>query len=415
LSACQPCGWSYVGFGKKVGMKKKVTGGSRRGGNASSAGRVIFRGVVLAARGMALFLGIYTAISLLASLSGGGYNANAWWIDMSRVTRILALGMQLFLTVALVAFGFASPRRLRYRAGAAVLFSVFAVLALQDALRVFAVNAQGLVRLGFPIPFSLFIMLTFVGLAAAVFAGHRVLPGGGVALDVGAGSDAGSLSDAGCAGLQSAVGTSRVQSAKRMGLSRFVSIFVITLSFVISGILFTLGQIVCFGMTDYRTKVDAIVVFGARSYPSGRLSGALNDRVDKGIELYNQGYTSVLIMSGGIAADGANEALAMQQYAIAQGVPESAIIMDCEGANTELSVANTLRIARENGFKTIGAVSSFYHMPRIKMFFLSSGHDVVTVPATMNREGASSIKTTMREIPAWWYYWFKLAFGFGIS
>jgi uncharacterized SAM-binding protein YcdF (DUF218 family) len=266
-----------------------------------------------------------------------------------------------------------------YRLAAALLFVFFAVLALQNALQVIRVASLGYVRLGFPVPFSVFIMLAFLLLAGFVFFGHSLIP---------------------------------TDSPSDSYLLRLLTILTIVAAVVLSGIAFPLGQVVCFGMTDYTTKVDAVVVFGARAYPSGALSGALSDRVDKGIELYHAGYTPILIMSGGTSSDGVNEAAAMRRYALDRGVPDEAIIVEPDGTNTEQSVANTLRIAVENGYQKIGAVSSFYHMPRIKMFFLSSGHDVVTIPATMSREGVgSSVRTTIREIPAWWYYWFKLALG----
>ena len=330
-----------------------------------------------AVRGLALFLGIYAALSLLTAFAGGNYNANAWWIDMSHIPSIISWFLQLCLTATLIAFTFKVPRLLFWRLSATLLFICFALIALQNALLVYALADQGSIKLGFSLPFSLFIMAAFLALALAVFFGYRVM--------------------------------SKTLST-RQKQPRWATALVIILSLCLSGIAFPLGQTVCFGMTDYRQEVDAVVIFGAQVYPSGRLSQALAGRVDKGIELYQQGYTPVLIMSGGTGVEGINEAEAMRQYAIDRGVPAQAIIIDPSGNSTELTVAHTLVIAEQYGFHHLAAVSSFYHMPRIKMFFLSSGSDVLTVPADLTSEGSSALFTTFREVPGWWFYWFKQVF-----
>ncbi|MCL2137423.1 MAG: YdcF family protein [Coriobacteriia bacterium] len=338
--------------------------------------------IVSFVRGMAFFMGTYSLISLYAVLRGGYYNANMWWIDLTDIPQALGLTIQLCVSIALIAFFIRVPTKLVWRTAGAALCVVFALFALHNALSVYEVVRLGYVKLGFSPPFSVFVMLAFIVFTVAVFFSYRSLP---------------DPSD------------SPEAKARKPFKARFLSFCTITLAVILCGIAFPLGQFVCFGMTEYQGSVDAVVVLGARVYPSGTLSPALAGRVDKAIELYHLGYTPVLIMSGGNAGDGMNEALAMRLYAIDHGVPSDAIIVDTEGSNTENTVINTIRIAEEHGFKTIGAVSSFYHMPRIKMFFLSYGMDVLTYPADGTKEGASTVRTAMREIPGWWFYWFKMA------
>lgn len=55
-------------------------------------------------------------------------------------------------------------------------------------------------------------------------------------------------------------------------------------------IAFPLLQMGAFGKTDYRRSVQAIVVFGARTYADGSLSLALADRVRTACHLYSSGY-----------------------------------------------------------------------------------------------------------------------------
>jgi len=99
--------------------------------------------------------------------------------------------------------------------------------------------------------------------------------------------------------------------------------------------------------------------------------------------------------------------VAMSTYAQQLGVPAAAIIVDPDGDSTQLTVANTLPIVRERGFTTLGAVSSYYHLARVKMLYLAAGQNVVTVPADGAKEGPSAFKAALREIPGWWYYWFR--------
>jgi uncharacterized SAM-binding protein YcdF (DUF218 family) len=88
-------------------------------------------------------------------------------------------------------------------------------------------------------------------------------------------------------------------------------------------------------------------------------------------------------------------------------VPARCVIVDGQGSSTELTVANTVAIAERLGLRRIAAVSSYYHLPRIKMLFLEAGCDVLTVPSHGEREAASLWRSTLREVPAWWYYWLK--------
>ena len=343
--------------------------------------------LVTMSRGLAFFFGAYAALSLVGVVFGGSYNTNSWWIDLSLLPPFVYRLAQISVTCALLLFCFKVPRKLVWRIVGTVICVFFGCIALQNALKVFEVAERGLVTLGFPVPFSLFIMCAFVLLALAMFFGHRALPA--VVADV-----------------SQVTVVSKAEEVKKKAPSRLATVVVSGLTLMLCGVAFPLGQIFCFGLTDYRTPVDAVVIFGAQVYSDGRLSMTLANRVNAGIELYEQGYTPVLIMSGGTGWEGVNEAEAMKNYAIDKGVPASAILVDGQGNTSELTVVNTLAIAEQQGFKRIGAVSSFYHLARIKMLYQHGGQDVSTVPASSAGEGGATLRAAMREIPGWWYYWF---------
>jgi uncharacterized SAM-binding protein YcdF (DUF218 family) len=328
-------------------------------------------------RGLAFFLGTYAALSLLASIFQQSYNPNTWWIDLSWLPGIISYALQAALVAVLFVHCFKVFKQPFWRTIAALVCLCFGAIALRDALRVLAVANAGYVRLGFPVPFSTFIMAAFLVLAVAVFFGNRA------------------------------------QFDAPGKLRRWATATLSVLMLMLCGIAFPIGQLYCFGLTDYRAEVDAVVIFGAQVHPSGVLSGTLASRVDKGIELYEQGYTPLLIMSGGTGIEGVNEAEAMRRYAIERGVPAEAILLDREGNNSELTVLHTIALAEAYNLNRIVAVSSSYHLPRIKMLFLSHGFDVLTVPTDGIKEAGSLYTAGIREIPGWWFYWFKFVFALG--
>jgi len=364
---------------------------------------------VTIARGLAFFVAAYASLSLVALALSSSYNANAWWIDLSFMPSFLNLVSQLVLIAVLYVFAFWAGIRPWMRRAAAVVCVLFACFALSNMLGVYNAAEAGDVRLGFPVPFSFFIMCMFAFIAAAMLVGvssssrnSRLRPGAGHAIHGQHSRDSGATSPA---DEQHAFSQWELppRSRARRG---WKTVLVMALTVIVVGILFPLGQVFCFGMTDYRTRVDAAVVLGAHVMPNGMPTLALRDRLDAAIGLYEEGLVPVLIMSGGIDVDGVSEGLAMRDYAVAQGVPAAAILVDEYGSNTELTARNTVRICKEQGFERVAAVSTFYHMARIKMLYLSEGFDVRTVPAPFDPQDSSILLTTLREVPGWWYYWF---------
>ncbi|MCL1847203.1 MAG: YdcF family protein [Coriobacteriia bacterium] len=331
------------------------------------------------ARGVALFIALYALLSSLGVLLGNHYNQNVWWIDLTQLPLAAGVILQAALIIALSVFAFHVPRSLAARIGGALICLIFAVLAFYNTAEVFQVRNAGGVTLGFPLPFSFFIALAFLLLTFVYFFGNPLLHG-------------------------------KARKGAQLKPRRKTTITIMTLTVLLMGILFPWGQIYCFGTTDYKNPVDATVVLGAQVYPNGTPSRALADRLDAAIRLYKLGETPILIMSGGIDSSGVSEAVAMRDYAIRQGVPESAILIDEYGNNTEATARNTIKLCEQYGYEHIGAVSSFYHMARIKMLFLANGHDVYTRPAPINPLDRTIFPTMLREIPGWWYYWFSNIF-----
>ena len=124
---------------------------------------------------------------------------------------------------------------------------------------------------------------------------------------------------------------------------------------------------------------DAILVLG----------GGDGSRQDRAIELYQQGYAPLLISSGespllpdydeSYAALGAN-------YMVARGIPREAILLLEETTSTQEEAAQSLQLAREQGFTSLLVVTDQYHTRRAWMAFRrayrGSGLQTTMVAAT---------------------------------
>lgn len=91
------------------------------------------------------------------------------------------------------------------------------------------------------------------------------------------------------------------------------------------------------GFTETPEKADAIIVLGA-SVRGNTVSLTLAKRLDKALQMYEAGYSEVIIVSGDHGTKDYNEVRAMQKYLAERGVPETCIFMDHAGFSTYDSV-----------------------------------------------------------------------------
>ena len=168
---------------------------------------------------------------------------------------------------------------------------------------------------------------------------------------------------------------------------------------------FPVAQILSFGGTDYRRDADAIVVFGAKAYADGRASLTLADRVRTACALWRDGRAPVLFLSGGPGEGDVHETEAMRRVALAEGVPDQAIVLDRSGVSTRATVDDAALWLRRGGLSRVLAVSHGYHLPRVKLLFERAGIAAFTVPARESRAVAKTPWFVAREVAAWWVAW----------
>ena len=140
------------------------------------------------------------------------------------------------------------------------------------------------------------------------------------------------------------------------------------------------------------------IVFGARVYPSGRLSGMLRDRVETGVALYQAGKVEKLLMTGDNSRADYNEPDAMKAHAVSLGVPAADIQVDYGGRRTYDSCYRARDI-----FQVSSAilVTQGFHLPRALYLCDQLGLPAVGVASDISRYDPRSVAwSETREIPA---------------
>jgi uncharacterized SAM-binding protein YcdF (DUF218 family) len=336
------------------------------------------------ARGVALFIGLFTLLNLLIGLRHPGYDANLWWIDLFPLQNYLPLIAEtalLFVAIMWLSYAFAPIMSDWRRRAVRLSIELLMLFVVWNILSYYGLLLRGRFQTVFAVPFSIFVA---VGL---------------IAIWLGAGSE-------------------RPKSGPLAWLVMLVTA-------AACAVVFPLLQMVCFGLTDYRRPADVVVVFGARAYADGHASDALADRVRLAVKLYDNNlrnhWPMKLILSGGPADGGlASETDTMRRMAMDLGVSPDDIITDPLGVNTDATVRNVepvlarLAVEQQEAAAVQGAlkrpllilaVSHFYHLPRIRMRFKVADRDVWTVPVRQPLAGMP--RFMLREVAALWRYYFE--------
>lgn len=118
-------------------------------------------------------------------------------------------------------------------------------------------------------------------------------------------------------------------------------------------------------------KVDAIVTVSGGDTPA---------RTSEAIKLYKHGWADKLVFSGA-AQDktGPSNAEAMRRQAVADGVPESAIIVEEASETTRENAEETQELLTQQDIGTVILVTSAYHQRRAGLEFKERMNGLVKV------------------------------------
>jgi uncharacterized SAM-binding protein YcdF (DUF218 family) len=144
-----------------------------------------------------------------------------------------------------------------------------------------------------------------------------------------------------------------------------IRLFVVAIAGAILLVAYTSYRIWAQGGRDERRPAAAIVVLGTAQY-DGRPSPVFKARLDHALDLYRAGMAPFLVMTGGNAAgDWTTEAAVARAFAIEQGVPPGAILLEDRGRNTVESLRAVGALLREHGVTDAVFVSDRTHMLRV--------------------------------------------------
>jgi hypothetical protein len=179
-------------------------------------------------RAIALFLGGFTLLNAIGGICNPHFDANIWWIDLRAIPNDASFTFLVVVGILLVWFAI-RPRlstwRWRLTLGAVAIITLIAAI---NSAMFYVYFARGQFNSGFPIPFSLLLIIAAAIVARSTFVAqsHKMQP----------------------------------------PRSRFHTTY-FTATFLFCMVLFPIAQMYCFGETDYRRPADAIVVHPPRLWP----------------------------------------------------------------------------------------------------------------------------------------------------
>lgn len=120
------------------------------------------------------------------------------------------------------------------------------------------------------------------------------------------------------------------------------------------------------GLNDRVHKADCILILGNTVNYDGTLSDRLRGRVEKGLQLYKDGFAPKIVVSGGLGKEGYYEGIEMKRYLTERGVSPKAVIVDNKGINTYETAKVFAEIAEAQNINSVIVVSQFFHITRTK-------------------------------------------------
>ena len=143
-------------------------------------------------------------------------------------------------------------------------------------------------------------------------------------------------------------------------------------------------------------NVDCILVLGCGVGASGKPTPMLEDRLQRGIALYNAGAAPKLLMTGDHGREGYNEVGVMKRVAVEAGVPSEDVFMDHAGFSTYESMYRARDIFCA---KKVIIVTQQYHLYRAVYIARSLGLDAYGVNCDYRTHGDQLFRD-VREILA---------------
>jgi uncharacterized SAM-binding protein YcdF (DUF218 family) len=161
--------------------------------------------------------------------------------------------------------------------------------------------------------------------------------------------------------------------------------------------LIVLGAVIAWGSRDRARPSHAIVVLGAAQY-WGRPSPVLRARLDHAVGLWRRRMAPRVVLTGGVGVgDTTSEAAVSRKYVLAQGIPDSAILLETTGRTTQESLRSVATLLRSRNEESVILVSDPFHMLRLDILARRFGLVPYTSPTRTSPISANTGET-------WRYY-----------
>jgi len=126
--------------------------------------------------------------------------------------------------------------------------------------------------------------------------------------------------------------------------------------------------------------LDALVLLGCRTGP-GPLPGAAERRTQRAAEAYHAGLGRLLLVSGGRRWAGQVEADTLAAALRERGVPDHVLHLERASLTTRENARHSAALLAKLGAKTVGLVTSDWHLPRALACFRRMGVQAEGLPA----------------------------------
>ena len=175
------------------------------------------------------------------------------------------------------------------------------------------------------------------------------------------------------------------------------------------GVTFYLGVVamVCYKEANLppAEDYDALIVLGAQVKPDGTLSLQLQWRLDAAVKAWKAQPCWVVVCGARGSNEPVEEAYAMRDYLIRQGVDAQWILTDPDSYNTRQNINNAVNLLADKRVERVAIVTSDYHVPRAMAIAEDAGLDACGIPAPTKLGMRFWLKNHGREGLAWIKYW----------
>ncbi len=150
-------------------------------------------------------------------------------------------------------------------------------------------------------------------------------------------------------------------------------------------------------------SADAIIVLGA-AVTNSEPSPVFRERINHAINLYTGDYAPVIIFTGGVGeGKSISEAEAAAIYAVAQGIPQNAILLDTLSRTTGENLEYAHELMINSSIEEVIIVSDPLHMKRAVLMASDRGMVVYSspTPTSLYRSWKTKSQFLFREL---YYY-----------